>query len=264
MRKYPAIQNAMLGINAVVVGLLIAAFYNPVWTSSIPTSQDFGLALLAILMLMFWKVPPRLVVIIGAILASLSVFVVYVAETFQKLNVHSLYKEDKLMKKHVAFMLCSLVLTVPVQAEEKIIKSQGWLMEAESDQERFKLLQKYLRGFDQPMWEVGERYQSIHEALSRNNYDLASYHWDKIKTTIENGYMKRPNRQHNAETIFLNSNWSEVKKAFDSHNQQSAIKGFNQAKAACMACHIAESVPFMNNQSIFDLKLSTTALDNIK
>ncbi|AKR43970.1 chromate efflux transporter [Methylophilus sp. TWE2] len=71
IRQYPSIQHAMLGINAAVVGLLIAAFYNPVWTSAILSSQDFGLALLAFLMLMFWKLPPWLVVMIGALAATL-------------------------------------------------------------------------------------------------------------------------------------------------------------------------------------------------
>jgi len=46
-----------------VVGLLLAALYQPVWTSAIFTPRDFGLALLALVALMFWKLPPWLVVI---------------------------------------------------------------------------------------------------------------------------------------------------------------------------------------------------------
>ncbi|WP_397453292.1 chromate efflux transporter [Pseudomonas sp. NA-150] len=56
-------QAALAGINAGVVGLLLAALYNPVWTSAILKPQDFGLALIALVALMFWKTPPWLVVL---------------------------------------------------------------------------------------------------------------------------------------------------------------------------------------------------------
>jgi chromate transporter len=57
-------QSASLGINAAVVGLVLAALYDPVWTGAIRSVPDFGLALAALLML--WKLPPWLVVIIAA------------------------------------------------------------------------------------------------------------------------------------------------------------------------------------------------------
>jgi chromate transporter len=41
-----------------VVGLLVAALYQPVWTSAIHTPQDVALALLAGVALMAWKLPP--------------------------------------------------------------------------------------------------------------------------------------------------------------------------------------------------------------
>ena len=56
-------QAALAGVNAAVVGLLLAALYQPVWTSAIFTAQDFGLALVALVALMFWKLPPWLVVL---------------------------------------------------------------------------------------------------------------------------------------------------------------------------------------------------------
>lgn len=62
MRRTVRMQAALMGVNAAVVGLLLAALYNPVWTSSIRLPQDFGLALLALVALMFWKLPPWLVV----------------------------------------------------------------------------------------------------------------------------------------------------------------------------------------------------------
>ncbi len=67
LRRVSAIQNALLGINAVVVGLLLAALYDPVWTSAILSPADFSLALAAFTLLVFWKTPAWLVVILTAL-----------------------------------------------------------------------------------------------------------------------------------------------------------------------------------------------------
>jgi chromate transporter len=54
-------QSALSGINAAVVGLLLAALYDPVWTSAIFSASDFVIALGAFLAL-FLRTPPILVV----------------------------------------------------------------------------------------------------------------------------------------------------------------------------------------------------------
>jgi chromate transporter len=55
-------QAALSGVNAAVVGLLLAALYSPVWTSAIVKPADFGLAVIALVALISWKLPPWLVV----------------------------------------------------------------------------------------------------------------------------------------------------------------------------------------------------------
>lgn len=72
LRRYAVMQRAMLGINAGVVGILLAAFYNPVWTSAIKNATDFCLAAIAFLLLVFWKWPPWLVVILAATVTGLA------------------------------------------------------------------------------------------------------------------------------------------------------------------------------------------------
>jgi len=62
LRRLPQAQAALAGVNAAVVGLLLAALYTPVWTGAVHGPQDFGLALLALLALMAWRVPPWAVV----------------------------------------------------------------------------------------------------------------------------------------------------------------------------------------------------------
>ena len=66
LRTRPALQSAVRGINAAVVGLLLAALYRPVWTSAIESPSDFGLAIVALGLLMLWKWPPWLVVALTA------------------------------------------------------------------------------------------------------------------------------------------------------------------------------------------------------
>ena len=67
LRRQRTAQAALKGVNAAVVGLLLAALYRPVWTSAILAPEDFVLALGAFLLLAFWKAPPWLVVILGAL-----------------------------------------------------------------------------------------------------------------------------------------------------------------------------------------------------
>lgn len=67
LRKSAKVQGALIGINAAVVGILLAALYNPLWITAILAPVDFVLAAILFLMLVFWKLPPWVVVISGAI-----------------------------------------------------------------------------------------------------------------------------------------------------------------------------------------------------
>src|SRR5271169_4293422 len=66
-RKRTGAQAVMRGVNAAVVGLLGAALYNPVWTSSVKTPGDFGIALAGFVLLTVWRAPPLVVVIVSAL-----------------------------------------------------------------------------------------------------------------------------------------------------------------------------------------------------
>lgn len=69
LRHNARAQAALMGVNAAVVGLLLAALYHPAWTSAIQQPRDFGLAVVALLALMVWRLPPWLVVL-GASVAG--------------------------------------------------------------------------------------------------------------------------------------------------------------------------------------------------
>ena len=67
LRKNPNIKGAIMGVNAAVVGILISAFYLPIWTSSIFEPVDFAIAAILFSMLAYWKLPPWIVVVTGAL-----------------------------------------------------------------------------------------------------------------------------------------------------------------------------------------------------
>jgi chromate transporter len=67
LRRYAAFMAALRGVNAAVVGLLLAALYNPVFISGVKSAEDFSLAIAAFGLLAFWKTPPWLVVVLTAI-----------------------------------------------------------------------------------------------------------------------------------------------------------------------------------------------------
>jgi chromate transporter len=56
----------MRGINAAVVGLLGAALYNPLWIGSVKSGSDVAVVLIGFVLLTAWRVPPLIVVILGA------------------------------------------------------------------------------------------------------------------------------------------------------------------------------------------------------
>jgi chromate transporter len=70
LRRRPAVQSSLRGVNAAVVGILLAALYRPVWLSAILGPGDFAIAVAAFLALAVWAVPPWLVVILGATAAA--------------------------------------------------------------------------------------------------------------------------------------------------------------------------------------------------
>jgi chromate transporter len=71
LRQGDGIRSAMAGVNAGVVGILLSALYDPVWTSAIHGRMDFGLALAAFGLLVFARMSPVFVVLLGGMVGWL-------------------------------------------------------------------------------------------------------------------------------------------------------------------------------------------------
>lgn len=65
LRNHQKVSGAIMGVNAAVIGILIAALYTPIWTSSILGAKDFGVAVILFCMLAYWKLSPWVVVATG-------------------------------------------------------------------------------------------------------------------------------------------------------------------------------------------------------
>ena len=131
------------------------------------------------------------------------------------------------------------------------VSGEGWLLGADDDQQRMERLHQYLAGFSKAMWETGYRFEATQAAIVDDNLPLAAYHWGKVRSAVENGYLKRPGRQTNADTLFLDAGWQTLNDALNAPDDHNVKQAFVTARDACMACHVAEDVAFMNDQRLF-------------
>jgi hypothetical protein len=96
------------------------------------------------------------------------------------------------------------------------------------------------------MSEVGTRFLEVHDAVSQGNYELATYYWEKIYDAINTGLMRRPARTRNAESLFVNGIWQDTHAALLAGEPQRIREKLRDARQACMACHAAEGVAYLN------------------
>jgi hypothetical protein len=129
--------------------------------------------------------------------------------------------------------------------------SNNWLLDARSDEERFRRLQVYSGGTDQQMWQMGYRYEQVYRAIIDRNWQLGTYHWGKLRDVFNVALMKRPNRTPNAEAMFLNQEWRLLDDALKAGDVAAAQKAFVAERRACIACHVAEGMAFLNETPIF-------------
>jgi hypothetical protein len=152
-----------------------------------------------------------------------------------------------------ATLAAALVVAPPAMSEDppKAANPDDWLLNAPDDTARFKLLQSQMRGFSAAMIEVGQRYDSLANAVTDGNAELAAYQLSKIKEVIQAGYTRRPKRQANADVIFVKGVFDQALADIKSGDAAKAKAAFVRVRQACMSCHEAEKVGFMNNQPRF-------------
>lgn len=150
------------------------------------------------------------------------------------------------MEVNVKKLLILIFLSNAVLAmQNNYSTASQWLMDMDVVDDRFRAIEKQFRGFDTAMMEVGYRYEAIKKALFLHNYELASYHLQKVQVAIENGYIRRPARKEASQNYFLNTTFKELQKALETKDDTLVTHSFDNLKNSCNACHINQNVGFI-------------------
>jgi hypothetical protein len=154
-------------------------------------------------------------------------------------------------------VIVGIVATLVVSAGSLVVLAQSdlrprdWLRIAPDDTTRWQLLERMFGGFAPAMTQVAGHYQKTYDAISDGNLELARWQWDRVKTAIDLGLIRRPDRAPNAEAIFLNTAWPRLDEALADDDADAAREAFGAARNACMACHLAEERAYFNDQALF-------------
>lgn len=129
--------------------------------------------------------------------------------------------------------------------------SSHWLLDAKSDEERFRRIERYAGGTYEQMWQIRYRYEQVYQAIIDENWELGLYHWRKLRDVFNVALMKRPKRTPNAEALFLDETWPQLEQALGAKDGAQVRASFLEQRKACMACHAAEGMPFLNDAPVF-------------
>jgi hypothetical protein len=142
----------------------------------------------------------------------------------------------------ILFFLSGYLCSCDRREKEK--DTGGWINGSEN--EKFKTVEKHLRGLDIAMVETGYRYTELYWAGRDQNWDYAVYQLDKIRTTIEYAVERRPKRASSAQA-FLQNSIPVMREAIGKKDTAIFNQNFIILQAACQSCHVAEKVPFIHS-----------------
>lgn len=143
------------------------------------------------------------------------------------------------------FFTILFMAAIMLYATDNGYSQSNWLMHMDNNEKKFDAIQKQFRGFDTAMIEVGYRYDAIKKTLETKNYQLAHYHLEKMKLSIENGYIRRPAREKASQNYFLNTTFKEFQEALSLRDANSIVAKFSDMKNSCNACHADQKVGFI-------------------
>jgi len=130
--------------------------------------------------------------------------------------------------------------------------SDSWLLDADSDTDRFRRLEVVLGGADSSMLEIGLRFEVLHEAIATGDLDLARFEMDRIVRSANVALLKQPGFKEDAGLEYLGRiEWLALRSALESKDQNAAKTDFHYVRAACMACHTGKKMEFLNGTAAF-------------
>lgn len=130
--------------------------------------------------------------------------------------------------------------------------SRNWLRDANDDTERFRRIELWAGAGDLEMQDIAHRFEELHAAVQKENWEMAIYQWEKIRGRMIVAAIKRPTRTQNLEDMFLDSGvYQAMHDALTARNAERSRSEFQRARQTCMACHVAEKIGFINDSAVF-------------
>ena len=121
------------------------------------------------------------------------------------------------------------------------VGSQDWL--AGPPQEKFETIADQFAGFSAAMMEVGYRYNELYFAGQDENWQMATYHAEKIGDAIALGFERRPARAESAMAqSFMDNVLPEMLEAIETQDPEQFEISFEDLRNNCNACHQVEEM----------------------
>ena len=131
--------------------------------------------------------------------------------------------------------------------------SDSWLLDADSDRERFRRIEVSMRGLDIHMAEIGARFGLMHDAIGRQNLRLAELEADKSIESARIAMLKRPGFGGDEGLKYMGAaQWTALLEALRSGDAARSQTAFLEVRQSCMACHTARGMEFLNDSALFE------------
>ena len=128
---------------------------------------------------------------------------------------------------------------------------ESWLLGAPDDAARFEILERDAGGTGRTMLEMSIRYERMYQAIVDGNLQFALQNWDGIVGSLDRGLVRRPDRTDLANAFILDTLADEVAVVLESGDVAASQEAFLRVRSACMGCHQASELGYMNDQPLF-------------
>lgn len=128
---------------------------------------------------------------------------------------------------------------------------ESWLLGAPDDAARFEILERDAGGTGRTMLEMSIRYERMYQAIVDGNLEFALQNWGGIVGSLDRGLVRRPDRADLANAFILDALADAVEAVLEGGDVAASRVAFMQVRGACMGCHQAAELGFMNDQPLF-------------
>lgn len=123
--------------------------------------------------------------------------------------------------------------------EPNTASAHHWLIG--TDNEKFALIEKHMRGLDQAMAEIGYRYGELITAAQTRNWEYAQYQTEKIDLSLRLAIERRPKRATSSQP-FLNDDLPRVLQTIKRKDGAKLDEALTLLHGSCIECHKSENV----------------------